>query len=266
MRHIEFEGCTNFRDLGGYRTADGRTTRWRTHFRSADPSLMTPVDMGRVRELGLSTVIDFRSGAAIGLLGGPLSREAPSYHALAFEEAWVDVTAEMTWGDAGLSYLRHPNAQAQLKAGLEVLAGRSGLPAVFHCSRGIDRTGMFAGLVLGIIGVVETDIAADFALSARCYDREKAAAVMGAIMARASERAGLQERGDRLMALPAVNQPPVPETMLSFLDGVRTEYGSMRGYALGIGVAEGTLARLEEALLERDGAADHGSVTQGGKS
>ena len=37
--------------------------------------------------------------------------------------------------------------------------------------------------------------------------------------------------------------------MLTLLEGVRAEYGSMRDYALGIGVDEGCLATLEEALL-----------------
>ncbi len=34
QREIEFERVLNFRDLGGYRAADGRTVRWRRLFRS----------------------------------------------------------------------------------------------------------------------------------------------------------------------------------------------------------------------------------------
>src|SRR5262245_40441970 len=33
-RSLELEGAANFRDLGGYRTADGRWTRWGLVFRS----------------------------------------------------------------------------------------------------------------------------------------------------------------------------------------------------------------------------------------
>ena len=29
QRRIPLEGCLNFRDLGGYPTADGRAVRWR---------------------------------------------------------------------------------------------------------------------------------------------------------------------------------------------------------------------------------------------
>ena len=35
-RRVTVEGCLNFRDLGGYPTADGGTLRWRQLFR-ADP-------------------------------------------------------------------------------------------------------------------------------------------------------------------------------------------------------------------------------------
>ena len=33
-RVIDLEGCLNFRDLGGYPTADGRTVRWQQVYRS----------------------------------------------------------------------------------------------------------------------------------------------------------------------------------------------------------------------------------------
>ena len=33
-RHLELEGTRNIRDLGGYQTVDGRTTRWKTMLRA----------------------------------------------------------------------------------------------------------------------------------------------------------------------------------------------------------------------------------------
>lgn len=258
MRHIDFAGCTNFRDLGGYRTADGRTTRWRTLFRSGDPSLMTMEDMQRARALGISTVIDFRSGSSIRLLVSTLSQESRSYCPLAFEPEWVNPSLLASWPDASLSYMRHPSARAQLKVGLEALAGESGLPAVFHCSQGKDRTGLFAAIVLGSLGVIETDIAADFALSARYHDPEKFRALVAALGASGSEGAELAKRGARILATQSAGAPPAAEEMLALLNDVRSEYGSMRSYALGIGVAEETLASLEETLLESGGATDQG--------
>ena len=33
-RHVDFEACFNFRDLGGYQTVDGHLVRWATLYRS----------------------------------------------------------------------------------------------------------------------------------------------------------------------------------------------------------------------------------------
>lgn len=33
-RHLTFDGLCNFRDLGGYSTTDGRSTRWGRLYRS----------------------------------------------------------------------------------------------------------------------------------------------------------------------------------------------------------------------------------------
>ncbi|MEM7016241.1 MAG: tyrosine-protein phosphatase, partial [Pseudomonadota bacterium] len=40
-RHHPFEGCFNFRDIGGYPTADGRKVRWGLYFRAGRQDRMT---------------------------------------------------------------------------------------------------------------------------------------------------------------------------------------------------------------------------------
>ena len=59
-RHITLEGAPNFRDLGGYATADGRHVRWRRVYRSDELSRLTAADYVRLADLGIAVVCDFR--------------------------------------------------------------------------------------------------------------------------------------------------------------------------------------------------------------
>ena len=68
-RHLDLEGASNFRDLGGYSTRDGRALRWRRMFRSNHLGHLTAADIDIVRALGVRSAFDFRgiderSGAA----------------------------------------------------------------------------------------------------------------------------------------------------------------------------------------------------------
>jgi protein tyrosine/serine phosphatase len=57
-RHILLEGQTNFRDLGGYQTRDGRTVKWRQLYRSGRLANLTDMDVARLEELGIHTVVN----------------------------------------------------------------------------------------------------------------------------------------------------------------------------------------------------------------
>src|SRR5688500_6272789 len=70
MRLIELEGCFNFRDLGGWRTTDGRAVRSGRLFRADSVHLMTRADADRARdELGLRTLLDLRNELEIDATG-----------------------------------------------------------------------------------------------------------------------------------------------------------------------------------------------------
>ena len=60
-RTLEFDGCVNFRDLGGYRTRDGRQVGWRRLFRADGLHRLSPDDHRRLIDLGVTTVIDLRT-------------------------------------------------------------------------------------------------------------------------------------------------------------------------------------------------------------
>src|SRR3954469_22163882 len=59
-RHLNLSGASNFRDLGGYPTRDGRTVRWRQIFRSNHLGHLTDDDVSVLRELGGRSAFDFR--------------------------------------------------------------------------------------------------------------------------------------------------------------------------------------------------------------
>ena len=71
-RIVCLEGCTNFRDLGGYHTADGRRVRHGLVFRSAHLGGLTQADRQVIAGLGVRTVVDLRG----------LSEAAETPHAL----------------------------------------------------------------------------------------------------------------------------------------------------------------------------------------
>ena len=68
QREIPLDGCFNFRDLGGFATAEGRSVRWRTLFRSDGLHRLSNADLAHLRRLGIATVIDLRTDEELRVL------------------------------------------------------------------------------------------------------------------------------------------------------------------------------------------------------
>jgi protein-tyrosine phosphatase len=60
QRILNLEGGCNFRDLGGYRTRDGRELQCGRVFRTGVLSYFTPTDQERVNQLGVRVICDLR--------------------------------------------------------------------------------------------------------------------------------------------------------------------------------------------------------------
>jgi protein-tyrosine phosphatase len=253
-RQVIFEGCENFRDLGGYRTSDGRSVRWRRLYRSGHLSSLTDTDVHLARSLGLSTVIDLRTERETKQ-DGPcaLAQDVANFRPIdifrTLPRGWA-LDCE-NWGERFVVMLRDAGVQESLKSAFDVLALEGGLPAVFHCTQGKDRTGLLAALLLGSLGVVDEEIAEDYALSMDFFDLEQ-------LLSRLSHRR--KEVGDsdpdrarildRFIAGPAEIHETRAETILRTLEWLRAEFDSVRSYMIEVGVNEEIHRRLESALLE----------------
>ena len=114
----------------------------------------------------------------------------------------------------------------------------SDAPAVYYCAAGKDRTGVVSAVLLGVLGVREEVIIADYAAS-----QEKLDAIIDRLLATESYQ-------EMLAVLPEDTQHAEPETMISLLDRLRERYGSVSEYALAAGVSRDGLERLRDRLLE----------------
>ncbi len=242
-RLIDLDGCLNFRDLGGYPTADGRTLRWRQLFRSDGLHHISTRDVARLRDdLRVGDVVDLRSTSELELDGqGPLATEAVRFHHVPLFDGAVRDKAAETADLATLAdryFLLAEFAREPIARCITVLA-EAPQAAVYHCAAGKDRTGVISAVLLGILGVRDDVIVADYAASRENLD---------AIIERLLASKGYQ---DMLAALPPDTMHAEPETMITLLARVREKYGSMRDYARAAGVADATLALLETRVLER---------------
>ncbi|MFD0275466.1 tyrosine-protein phosphatase [Kitasatospora sp. NPDC127111] len=239
-RHLAFDGLCNFRDLGGYPAADGRSTRWGWLYRSdALGKLSSPADLERFGALGIGTVIDLRYPWEIARRGRVPELDGVAYHNLSIEHRPYD-QAEIDPELDPWRYLADRFAEVaedgvvEIREVLELIAAAD-RPVVFHCASGKDRTGLIAALVLTLVGVGEDDVAADFALT------ELATPHLVAAWHAANP--------GRALRWPGFGRAP-EEVIRHVLADLTRAHGSVRGYATGaLGLDERLIDELRGRLL-----------------
>jgi protein-tyrosine phosphatase len=220
-RHLPLDGTFNIRDLGGYLTAHGHQTRWRTLLRADSLHRLTPAALEVLVGYGVRTVIDLRWTHETLLAPNPLvaSLTVRYHHLSMFGDEWPPERLPATYAD--VYRLMLDERQAQIGRILATLAGPGALPALFHCAAGKDRTGVIAALALALVGVPAATIAEDYALSAH------------------------------YLANAYPGQPPVecpPAAMLATLDHLETRHGGAERDLLAAGLTPADLTALRQAL------------------
>ena len=164
-RHLPIEGTHNFRDVGGYPTAGGGVTRWRTLFRSDSLHALTAAGLEAVEDLGLLTAIDLRYKRELDrwpsvLVDHPqvAYRNRPVGPAVGPFEEPAETLEEFN------VYLLE-RCQAFLASILGDLADARAYPALLSCAGGKDRTGLLVALLLSLAGVPRERVVADYVLS-----------------------------------------------------------------------------------------------------
>lgn len=164
------EGQPNFRDLGGYRTADGSVVVTGQVFRSGELSALSDTDLALLEELGIRTVVDLRSEPEAltrpdRLPASATYREirllpAVSPAAMAKMFSTGDFRSFPAWETIYRSGIR--DHTAAFSALIRLVADPEARPIIFHCTTGKDRTGIGAALLLSILGVPWSKVEEDY--------------------------------------------------------------------------------------------------------
>ena len=169
---IKFEGANNFRELGGYRAADGRQVKYGLLYRGGNLDLLkSEADHARLASLGLrhyQRVCGMRNadGTEMDFSGQGIERLRQEKEA--FERSVGRPVHDFEWFSA--LYREMPFRNPAYHALFALLEGRR-VPVLFHCSCGKDRTGIGAMLILLALGVSRADALADYMLT-NVYRRE----------------------------------------------------------------------------------------------
>jgi protein-tyrosine phosphatase len=176
--HIPLEGQPNFRDLGGYKTTDGKTVKRGLVFRSGELPRLTDADVAKLDKLGIKTIVNFLAEKEIAAKGSDRLPEGvtevfkpiDTSDGLAVHMIEARKTGDFTKVPPTINpkihtLLAQKDAHDQYATLFKLLADGKSQPLVFHCSHGIHRTGTAAAFLLWTLGVPWDTIREDYMLS-----------------------------------------------------------------------------------------------------
>ena len=259
-RLLPLEGGRNFRDMGGYTTADGKSVKWGHVFRSGAMHELTPADYDYLSSVGIQVVCDYRAndereneptrwgaGDIEYVTRDYVSTDSSSALMETFQDP--ELTPEkMAMGMAATYYDILEDQKDTYSTMFHHLASGD-VPLAFNCSAGKDRAGTSAALILAALGVDREQVIHDYSLSELYVDYEAAFLEPMSAEEMEDQPYAFLAQMPREMIRPLLrSNPEYIKGTFAYLD---REYGGVEGYLkeeLGIDARE--LAAIRANLLE----------------
>jgi protein-tyrosine phosphatase len=225
------EGGHNFRDLGGYRTSDGRRLRWGLLFRSGVMATLTDADRRRLAPFGIRVICDLRAN-------GERLHRPTRWAGISEVEIWArdhdssggDLLTRLTdpattatdmFAMMHETYRKLPYEQVASYREIFRRLSRGQLPLLFHCAAGKDRTGVAAALILTALGVPREAVIEEYLISEYYFDSGRRIALENA-------------SGTLLKQVPPDIWEPLMHAKKSYLEAMFSQlqdnHGSIEGY------------------------------------
>jgi protein-tyrosine phosphatase len=229
----------NFRDIGGYTGADGRTVRHGRIFRSQLLVHPTAADLATLRRIDIRTVCDLRGEHERETAPNSwIEQPFPVMHHLDIGmdvragagELLGIIAADPTVNGIRTMMMRTysllPTAfEGKLGPVLDDIAIGNQSPVLIHCTAGKDRTGFLTALILLSLGVSLDAVHYDYALTEKFIDMDRMMAASAVYLK------GIV--GDRLEPDPEMLRllcGTSPDYLNAALDAVARDYGSVENY------------------------------------
>jgi protein-tyrosine phosphatase len=254
---LHLASAPNFRDIGGYRTSDGKWVKVGLLYRSDGLDALTDADIAALQGLGVKLVCDLRTDTErtskpdkeipgstneqINIIGADeltakITDAITSGDKAAQQELLGDGKAQRLLVDGGRSLVSDANPLAEYKVFFSRIEDPSNLPTVMHCSAGKDRTGWASAAVLTALGVPKSTVMQDY-LASNDYlaaKNEKTLAQTGALI-------------DNALLEPVLSVKP--EYLNASFCEVKDEYKTFDKYLAAVGVTKAGKQQLQDELL-----------------
>ena len=259
-RHVKFEGQANFRDLGGYRTADGRSVKWGVIYRSGQLSQLSDADMAKLKELNIRTVVDLRGTSEVATRGKDRLPESVRNVSFPIDVGSLPKEEKSESAPGGSSpgrtdFMLQATRSIMINktdvyAGLiRELTDANNRPLVFHCTAGKDRAGVGAAIVLSLLGVPWETVRDDYLLS-NYYRRDENERDLKNLRADIAKRQGIPPEQVDMTTYEAMFLVK-PEYIDAAHDEVIRRFGSFDSYLRkGLGISDETINKLRRELTE----------------
>ena len=188
-RLLPMDGAHNTRELGGYKTTDGKSVKWGMLFRSDKLSDISGTDQEYLQNLGIKKIIDFRSEeektedpdiipSGISYVEMPISVDGAMRSKIeAVLKGETDKEVKSFLIDANREFVTsYTDVYENFLRGLI----DDDAPTLFHCTAGKDRAGFAAAISLIALGVSREDVIEDY-MKTNAFIKDRIEEILGQI-------------------------------------------------------------------------------------
>ena len=250
-RLLPMDGSHNTRELGGYKTTDGKTIKWGKLFRSDKLSDISSADQEYLQNLGIKKIVDFRSKAektedpniiptGIKYVEMPISVDGAMRSKIeAVLKGETDRKVESFLIDANREFVTdYTDVYENFLRGLI----DEDVPTLFHCTAGKDRAGFAAAITLIALGVSKADVINDY-MKTNAFTQERIEEILGQIKLMSLYQADVEI----LRPLLGVEQIYI-ETAFKTAE---EKYGSLENFIrVGLNISDADIKKLRNKFLE----------------
>ena len=252
---LDLQGAYNFRDVGGYPTTDGKKVKRGLIFRSEALAQLTDRDYEQLAELKIKVLCDFRGddekqraptkwrGSEVEMFPQPIAAGGNT-NSIMGKVIQGAPPEEIKAVMAGLyGQFVTANVPAYQKLMRRIVDG--GVPVLYHCTAGKDRTGVFTALLLTTLGASRATVMEDYLLTNQYVLTDKAVATMTANL----KNYGITKAPPMESLKPLLGvEPEYLEAVFATIDKEFGNFDEFRRKALGLTDAD--VKKLRSMLLE----------------